>query len=225
MAADDLERVVFVSVIHTDLDSVEEARRVVKETKPDVVAVELDHERYQLLTDPQKEENIAPFAGDAAQDLMQQLAMLEKSLGEITGSNVGDEMIAAIEEGREVGAKIALVDRPMPETIRAMMQVPMDELYRLIGMLPDATKDIEEGSASELLNMLKEEGAVNDLMGQFKKEFPRLAEVLIEQRDQYVAKALKFILNDVEGKIVVVLGAGHIQGVKAALENLLQESN
>ncbi|TET08166.1 MAG: TraB family protein, partial [Candidatus Thorarchaeota archaeon] len=56
-------------------------------------------------------------------------------------------------------------------------------------------------------------------------EFPKLAEVLIEQRDQYVAKALQFILNDVEGKIVVVLGAGHIQGVKSALNQLLQESD
>lgn len=222
MVSGDIERVVFVSVIHTDLDSVKEARRVVRHTKPDVVAVELDHERYQLLTNPPEKEDTIPFSGDAAQDLMQQLAMLEKSLGEITGSDVGDEMLAAIEEGRAVEAKIALVDRPMSATIQAMMKVPMDELYRLTGMLPDATKDIEEGGASDLLAMLKEDGAVDDLMDQFRTEFPRLAEVLIEQRDQYVAKALQSILNDVEGKIVVVLGAGHIQGVKSALSQLLQ---
>ena len=222
MVAGDIERVVFVSVIHTDLESVEEARRVVRETKPDVVAVELDHERYRQLSNPPEEEPVL-FAGDAAHDLMQQLALLEKSLGEITGSDVGDEMLAAIEEGRAVEAKIALVDRPMADTIRAMMQVPMDELYRLTGLLPDATKDIEEGGAGDLLAMLKEDGAVDDLMTQFKTEFPGLADVLIGQRDQYVAKALQFLLNDVEGNIVVVLGAGHIQGVKAALTQLLHE--
>jgi pheromone shutdown protein TraB len=198
---------------------------VVRITKPDVVAVELDHERYQQLTNPPEMEDVVPFSGDAAQDLMQQLAMLEKSLGEITGSDVGDEMLAAIEEGRAVGAKIALVDRPMTATIQAMMKIPMDELYRLTGMLPDATKDIEEGGVGDLLAWLKEDGAVDDLMDQFKTEFPGLAKVLIEQRDQYVAKALQFILNDVEGKIVVVLGAGHIQGVKSALNQLLQESS
>jgi len=219
--ASDSERVVFVSVIHTDIESVDAARRVVRETKPDVVAVELDHSRYHQLTNPIEEEP-APFTGDAAQDLMQQLALLEKSLGEITGSDVGDEMLAAIEEGRAVGAKIALVDRPMTETIRAMMKVPMDELYRLTGLLPDATKDLEEGGAGDLLAMLKEEGAVDDLMEQFQTEFPGLAEVLIRQRDQFVAKALQFLLSDVEGKIVVVLGAGHIQGVKTALNELLR---
>ena len=217
------ERIVFVSVIHTDLDSVDEARRVVRETKPEVVAVELDHDRYhQLLNPPEEGEVQIPQPGDMAQDLMQQLALLEKSLGEITGSDVGDEMLAAIEEGRAIGAKIALVDRPMTATVQAMMQVPVDELYRLTGMLPDATKDIENGGASDLLAMLKEDGAVEDLMKQFRDEFPGLASVLIEQRDQYVAKALQFILNDVKGKIVAVLGAGHIQGVKAALDMLLK---
>lgn len=217
------ERIVFVSVIHTDIESVEEARRVVRETKPEVVAVELDHDRYQqLMNPPEEDEVVASGAGDMAQDLMLQLAILEKSLGEITGSDVGDEMLAAIEEGRAIGAKIALVDRPMIATVQAMMQVPVDEMYRLTGMLPDATKDIEEGGASDLLAMLKEDGAVDDLMEQFRSEFPSLANVLIEQRDQYVAKALHFILNDVEGRIVAVLGAGHIQGVKTALDQLLQ---
>ena len=44
-----LERVVFVSVIHTDADSVKHARKTVREVKPDVVAVELDRERYEQL--------------------------------------------------------------------------------------------------------------------------------------------------------------------------------
>ncbi len=217
------DRIVFVPVIHTDIESVEEARRVVRDTKPVVVAVELDHDRYQQLLNPHEEgELLSPGAGDMAQELMQQLAILEKNLGNITGSDVGDEMLAAIDEGRAIGAKIALVDRPMVATVQAMMKVPVDEMYRLTGILPDATKDIENGGASDLLAMLKEDGAVDDLMEQFTSEFPGLANVLIEQRDQYVAKALHFLLNDVEGKIVAVLGAGHIQGVKAALEKLLQ---
>ena len=218
----DSERIVFVAVIHTDVESVEKARRIVRETKPDVVAVELDHDRYhQLMNPPEEGDVVKPGPGDMAQDLMQQLAVLEKSLGDITGSDVGDEMLAAIEEGKEIGAKIALVDRPMIATVQAMAQVPVDEMYRLTGMLPDATTDIQNGGAGDLLSMLKEDGAVDDLMKQFKSEFPGLANVLIEQRDQYVAKALHFILNDVEGKIVAVLGAGHIQGVKAALEQLV----
>ena len=220
------DRVVFVAVIHTDLDSVEEARRVVREVRPTVVALELDHERYEHLSNPDahKEKDTMPLTGDTAQDLMQQFAAMEQALGGITGSNVGDEMMAAIEEGRAVGAKIALIDRPMKTTIQAMMRVPLDELYSLTKMLPDATQDIEESGETDILDMLKQDGAVDDIIEQFRSEFPGLSKVLIEERDQYLAQALHFILNDVQGKIVAVLGAGHIQGVKAALEELLTDN-
>ena len=225
MVSNQLDRVVFVAVIHTDLESVEEVRRVIREVKPAVVAVELDHERYEHLSNPssQVEMPTMPVAGDTAQDLMQQLAIMEQALGGITGSNVGDEMMAAIEEGRAINAKIALVDRPMKATVQAMMRVPLDELYGLTNMLPDATKDIEEGGAFDLLDMLKQDGAVDDILEQFRSEFPGLTKVLIEERDQFVANALHFILSDVQGKIVAVLGAGHIQGVKSVLQELLSE--
>jgi pheromone shutdown protein TraB len=59
-------------------------------------------------------------------------------------------------------------------------------------------------------------------MDQFETEFPSLFDVLVKQRDEYVANALLKILNDVQGQIVAVLGAGHIEGVKAALERLLK---
>ncbi|TFG34993.1 hypothetical protein EU527_00660 [Candidatus Thorarchaeota archaeon] len=223
----DIERIIFVAVIHTDIDSVKQVREVVKNVRPEVVAVELDKERYEQLTDSVTSREIQKepqLTGDTAHDLMLHLAALEKSLGDMTGSNVGDEMLAAIEEGKTIGAKIALVDRPIQETMKALMRVPLNELYGLINMLPDATKDIETGGANDLMDMLKEDGAIEDIIGQFTSEFPGLTEVLIHQRDQYVAKALHFILNDVEGEIVAVLGAGHIQGVKKTLEELLKEN-
>lgn len=219
-----MDRVVFVPVIHTDLESVEHVRHVVRDKRPEVVAVELDHERYKLLTSPQSdaESPVLQTTGDSAQDLMQQLAILEKSLGEMTGSNIGDEMLAAVEEGRAIGAKIALVDRPMQATIQAMMKVPLNELYGMFNSLPDAAQDIEGGGATDILEMLKKDGAISEIMKQFQTEFPGLTKVLINERDEYVAKALHFILNDTKGKIVAVLGAGHIEGVKIALEKLLE---
>jgi pheromone shutdown protein TraB len=219
-----MDRVVFVPVIHTDLESVEHVRQVVRDIRPEVVAVELDHERYKLLTSPQSdaENPVLQTTGDSAQDLMQQLAILEKSLGEMTGSNIGDEMLAAIEEGRAIDAKIALVDRPMQATVQAMMKVPLNELYGMFNSLPDAAQDIENGGATDILETLKKDGAISEIMNQFQAEFPGLTKALINERDEYVAKALHFILNDTKGKIVAVLGAGHIEGVRIALKKLLE---
>ena len=202
-------------------------RKVVKEVRPDVVAVELDRERYAQLTNPDASDSAtqAPhFTGEMTQDFMQHLATLEKTLGDMTGSNVGDEMLAAIKEGKAIGAKIALVDRPIQETMQALMKVPLNELYGLINMLPDATKDIEGEGAKGIMDMLKEDGAIENIMNQFRTEFPGLTDVLIRQRDRYVAKAIHFILNDVQGKVVAVLGAGHVAGVTEILKQMIEES-
>ncbi|MFW9921332.1 MAG: TraB domain-containing protein [Candidatus Thorarchaeota archaeon] len=219
----ELERVVFVPVIHTDVDSVENARSIVLKTAPDVVAVELDRTRYQQLLNPQTDEMIpAAATGDSIADLMNQIAGLEKSLGQMTGSMAGDEMLAAIEAGREVNAKIALIDRPIEITAQALMQVPLSEIYKLTEMIPDAANEVKEGGSGDLMDLLRDADNVDSLMIEFKKEFPMLSSVLIDQRDYYIARAIKSILSDVEGKIVVVLGSGHIEGVTKTLRALLE---
>ncbi|MDF1540635.1 MAG: TraB/GumN family protein [Candidatus Thorarchaeota archaeon] len=225
--AKEIERVVFVPVIHTDPDSVETARQTVLENRPDVVAVELDRMRYHQLTNPEQYENLEPNmeSGHSVNDLMNQIALLEKNLGQETGAKAGMEMLAAIEAGREVEAKIALVDRPIDRTAQALAQVPLDEIYRLANLIPEATEDIEDGKGGNLMDFLKEDGAVEDLLSNFRKEFPVLATVLIEQRDAFIAQAILSIMNDVAGKIVAILGAGHIEGVKAQLNSLLEKDS
>ncbi|MHA1882928.1 MAG: TraB domain-containing protein [Candidatus Thorarchaeota archaeon] len=217
------DRVVFQPVIHTDIESVEKARKIVLEIRPEVVAVELDKTRYHMLLDPDpaQEEAASIPSGDVIQNMLNQISNLERNLGSMTGSVTGTEMLVAIEAGKGVGAKIALVDRPIEATAQAMMQIPLDEIYKFTGVIPGASDDLEENDAEEIMSMLKEDGAVEDLMENFRTEFPSLARVLIDERDEYIAKALKSIMGDVKGKIVAVLGAGHIDGVKATLNRLL----
>ncbi len=223
----EIERVVFVPVIHTNPESVETARRTVMDIRPDVVAVELDRMRYHQLINPEQYENLEPdtSSGHSVNDLMNQIALLEKNLGHETGAKAGMEMMAAIEAGRKIEAKIALVDRPMDRTAQALAQVPLDEIYRLASLIPEATEGIEDGEGRSLMEFLKEDGAVDNLLSNFRKEFPVLAMVLIEQRDEYIAKAILSILNDVEGNVVAVLGAGHIEGVTCQLNALLKKDS
>ncbi len=220
----EINRVIFVPVIHTDPESVETARKTVIEVRPDVVAVELDRARFHQLSNPEEYEDQSQGAQSdfGVNDLMNQIALLEKNLGQETGARAGTEMIAAIEAGREIEAKIALIDRPIHVTAQALGQVPLDEIYRLSNLIPEANEDISDGEAGNLMDHLKEDGAVDNILSEFRKEFPVLANVLIDQRDEFIAKAIKSILDDVDGKIVVVLGAGHIEGVTQNLHKFLQ---
>ncbi|MHA1480653.1 MAG: TraB/GumN family protein [Candidatus Thorarchaeota archaeon] len=220
-----VDRIIFVPVIHTDNESVEAARKTVIDNEPDVVAVELDRTRYHQLSnpDPASAESTEIQSGNVIQDLMLQIAKMEKDLGNLTGADVGNEMLAAIEAGRSIGARIALVDRPIEATAQALSQIPLDEIYRLSGVIPGAVENLDEEEAGDIISLLKEDGAVDDLMENFRTEFPTLARVLIDERDEFIARAIKSIMNDVDGKIVVVLGAGHIDGVTATLKRLLDQ--
>ncbi|TXT57708.1 MAG: hypothetical protein BAJATHORv1_10412 [Candidatus Thorarchaeota archaeon] len=223
MSPHDLERIIFVPVIHTDKESIERARKMVREIKPDVVAVELDKDRYNQLLNQNQEADISkPVTGDPTQDMLNQIALLLKNFGQQTGAGVGQEMLAAIEEGRAHGSKIALVDRPIQATMYAISQVPLEEIYKLTYSVPETEEDIANIGVQGLLAMLKDDAKVDELLAEFRKEFPRLTEALIDQRDDYVASALHAILNDVEGKIVAVLGAGHIEGVTRILKERLR---
>ncbi|MHA1772221.1 MAG: TraB/GumN family protein [Candidatus Thorarchaeota archaeon] len=221
----DFDRVIFVPVIHTDAECVQRVRNTIREHRPDVVAVELDRQRYEIMLNPPDEQASAESVptGDMVQNLMQQFALLEKNLGDMVGSDAGAEMMAAIEEGKAIGAKTALIDRPLQVTMQALMQVPLDEIYRLAGMIPKLTDDAEGEDATEIMETLKEEEGVSEIMKQFRTEFPNISRALIDERDEYIARALKTILGDVDGKIVAVLGAGHIEGVKKRLRTLLQQ--
>ncbi len=222
--SNDLDRVVFVSVIHVDEESVNRVKQKIQEIKPDVVAVELDHERYQQLVSQDGTHVETPqSSGNVALDFMTQIAMLEQQLGDMTGSQAGAEMLAAIEAGRDIGAKIALIDRPIQDTSASLMRVPLDELYRFMGMFDEATEVLQDSPQGFIAN-LRDGKTVDSMLEEFEREFPAIYDALIHQRDQYIANALFSILNDVDGPIVAVLGAGHIEGVKKRLVKILTQS-
>ncbi len=218
----DIERLVIVPVIHTDNESTDRVRRVIREVRPEVVAVELDVDRYSHMVSAAGDVTAMPPAGgDPVTDLMWQLATLEESIGVATGAGVGNEMLAAIEEGRAVGAKVALVDRPIAETMRELeRQVSLEEVYTFLDMAASAAQELGNCDAHEVVGELKTEDGVESVLKEFREQFPGMYAVLLEGRDRYVARALRQVLGDTTGKVVAVLGAGHVAGVRRALEEM-----
>ncbi len=217
----DIDRIILVPVIHTDSESVSRVREIIKLERPEVVAVELDHQRYQDLVGGSREGDNGTPTGDGVLDLVRQLASLELSIGDATGSDVGAEMLAAIEEGRAIGARIALVDRPLSATMNALSRIPLDEIYGFLDIAAGTATSLQVEEAREMVASLKDKQTLADVMAEFRREFPSLCGVLIDDRDRYVATALLHILDDVSGRIVAVLGAGHVDGVRTHLEEQL----
>ena len=75
----------------------------------------------------------------------------------------------------------------------------------------------KEKLSVEEIEKLKEKSSVEDMMEELADYLPSVKEVLIDERDQYLATRI----FESEGKeIVAVIGAGHVRGIVEWLERL-----
>lgn len=216
------ENLKIIGTAHVSEKSVEEVKNVILETHPDTVAVELDSSRYQNLLDQRngveekKEIKIREMLkGDQLTLFIVSgfLTYLQNKIGDEVGVKPGAEMMAAVEAAEESGAKIQLIDRDIRITLkRALNQMSFWEKAKFIYSIIASFFSTDE--AIEDIETIKEGDALEEVMEYFKEMSPRAYEVLVKERDAYMAQML---LNS-EGDVVAVVGAGHREGIQKYME-------
>lgn len=220
-------RVILVGTAHVSRESVEEVRRTIAEERPDIVAVELCEPRYKVLLDKKSWEQ-TPLTklirGEQAYFFLGQsfLAMVQRSLGEELGVEPGAEMLGAIKAAGEVGAEIALVDRKIAVTLRrAWTKMSLREKFRIFKELLYGFMGVSEMSEEIDIEMLKNQDIITEMMEELGNLAPKAKEVLVDERDLYIAGKLRDIAREKPGKTIVgVVGAGHLNGL---VENLSRD--
>ncbi|MEA3199331.1 MAG: hypothetical protein QOE90_759 [Thermoplasmata archaeon] len=216
----ELPGITLVGTAHVSAESVAEVRDVVARVKPAVVAVELDENRKRAIVDKKRFEE-TPItdllrSGKSSFILAQSLlASYQRRMGAKYGVEPGAEMVAAIHAAEASGAKLALVDRDIGVTLRrAYAKMGFGERIRLawelIKSLAGAGDD-EEIDVEEIL----QEDVLTAMMGELSAMAPTVADVLIHERDAYLAAHIREAAKD--GHVVAVLGAGHLAGVEKYL--------
>lgn len=205
----------------------EESARIVEKSieaiKPEVVAVELDRERYQALKDKHKWENLDIYevirSGKGYLFLMHLLlANFQRRISESLNTTPGIEMISAIKKAKELNLRVEFVDRDIRITLkRALAEITLLEKLKLLYSLVEDFFSDEGESIEEIMEKLKEKDVLNEMLAELSKEVPSLKRVLVDERDRYIAYKLYSLKAK---RVLAVLGAGHISGIKHILENL-----
>ncbi len=222
------DNIILIGTAHISEESVNEVRQAIETYKPDIVAVELCQRRYDTITHKDKWENTpvsALIKSNNAYFMLAQtvLSSIQRRLGEKYGVAPGSEMIAAMDEAKKHNIKVALVDRDITVTLkRAWRKMGVREKFRVIWEFLKAMIGYDEEELEELdLKELMKQDIISQMMQEFSKIAPSAATVLISERDQYIAQ--KIFDESKKGKIVAVVGAGHITGIKKYLQT--QELN
>ena len=198
---------------HVSSESVELVRNQIEEWEPDLVAVELCPSRMAALTEPESldSEDLLKIIkeGRSAMILLQSaLAAQQRRMGISSGERPGAELLAAVNAAEESDIPVEMIDRDVVITLRrAWRKMGMIEKWRILNALL-WEEDEEEVSIDEVLG---DSDLLSSMMEEAREVAPRAGEVLIDERDSFLAGRIQQIRG--KGKVLAVIGAGHLSGV------------
>lgn len=218
--------VLLIGTSHVSKESKDKIIEAFSEFKPDIICIELDQNRYYALMHPEKKGKPSirqlGFTGYVFALIG---GFFQKRLGKITGMNPGEEMLLGAKLAKEHKLNLALIDQDAVLTMRNMSKkVRFREKLKIVidlfrgPFLKDFKMHID-------INKIPEDEIIMRILGLMKKRYPGFYKVLIEDRNRYMVKKIYFLMkNNSEKKILVIVGAGHVEGMKKHLKSLI-ESN
>ncbi|MEW5815918.1 MAG: TraB domain-containing protein [Spirochaetota bacterium] len=216
------KEIFLLGTAHVSKDSVLEVEKSITEIKPGRVCVEIDASRYASMTENRSWNtlNIYQVIKEKKGFLLLAnlvLSSFQRKLGAELGTMPGEEMMKAIEVATALNIPYSFADREVHVTLRrAWAKSDLWHKGKLLVMLLGAVF-VREKFSREQLEKLKQKGALEDMMEELAKYLPAVKEVLIDERDRYLATK---IFNTEENVIVAVVGAGHAPGISHWLKRL-----
>ena len=207
---------IFIGTAHVSRNSVEQVKEVIESERPDSVCIELDEQRYQTIIEGDKWKNtdIIKIIKEKKSTLLLVnliLSSFQKRIAKQFGINAGQEMIQGIESAKTTGANLVLADRNIQTTFsRIWHGVRIWGKIRLIAGIVFSIFNTEE-ITEEDLEKLKSQDMLDSILNDLTATFPDLKRPLVDERDQYLAQKIKEAPGN---KVVAVLGAAHIPGIK-----------
>lgn len=213
-------RYTLLGTAHVSKASLDAVRAAIASGSYDTVAVELDAQRLQSLTDPDalgrldlvrvlREGKTALFAANLA------LSAYQRRLAEQLGIEPGAELKAAALDAKERGLALHLVDRDVGLTFRrASASLGWWGRAKLGGgIIASLFGDEEVGG--EQIEKLKQGDLLEASFSEFASDSPALYRAVIAERDQYMATRLRESATQAGGArdVLAVVGAGHLQGL------------
>lgn len=207
--------IILVGTAHVSKESVSEVERVIEQELPDHICVEIDAARYKTLTEGQKWENLKIdqiLKRGQGFLLLANLVLtsFQRRIGAGFGITPGDEMKMAVETADRLSIPFSFADREVQVTLRrAWSQAGFFQKNKMLAVLLGSIFSREELPEEEI-EALKKKSALQDMMEELAKFLPSVKEVLIDERDRYLASN---IFRSKGKKIMAVIGAGHAAGI------------
>ena len=213
--------IILIGSAHISQASVTQVKETIEREKPDTVCIELCQSRFDAISGKNQwqEQDIFKVVKENKTALLLInliLSSFQKRLGEDVDVSPGQEMLEAFHVAKAQNAKVMMADRPIEVTLkRSWRMIPSKEKPKVFLHFFPALFNTEKVN-EEQVEQLKSQDILSEAIREFESISPTLKEVVVDERDQYLANK---ILQAQGKKVVAVIGAGHLKGVKKYLES------
>jgi len=217
-----MSKIILILTSHIASQSIMKVKEAIEKEKPDCVAVELDINRLMSFQQEGVSNlNAMKRLGITTFLVYWIMKKLQDWLGKKVGILPGSEMITAVRIARQKGIKVALIDQDINITFTKIQKMPLKEKLRLVWFLVKnltvglLLSKLGKGEKIDLSKVPPNE-IIKQAMNLLKKEFPGLYKILVTDRNIVMSNNIKHISKQFK-KIIVVIGAGHYDGMKKLL--------
>ncbi|AFA48154.1 TraB/GumN family protein [Acetobacterium woodii] len=218
------KEIILIGTAHVSKNSVDEVHETIKAEQPDSICIELDQQRYEAINQKEKWSNTdivqiikSKRAGFMFVNIL--LSNYQRKLAEQFGIESGQEMMEGMACAKEYGAELVLADRSIQITFNRIWRgCSLWEKIKVLFSIILSVVDDEE-ITEEDLESLKSDDMLTAALSEMGSAFKGVKKYLVDERDQYLAYKIK---NAPGEKVVAVLGAAHVPGIK---EELFKEQN
>ena len=216
------KRIILIATAHVSKESVELVKQVIETERPDSICIELDEDRYHSIQNPNAWEStdlVQVIKSKKVGFLVANLALgsYQRKIAKQLNTSVGGEMIQGINSAKEIGATLVLADRKVQTTfLRIWRKLSLWEKNKLIISLLFTSGDDTSVSSQDFQELLKTD-MLESVLHDIRKNYPKVGDILISERDQYLAAKIKEAPGN---KIVAVLGGAHVPGVQKEIYRL-----
>ena len=214
--------IILAGTAHISQASAEEISRLIAAERPDVVCIELDEDRLRSMQNEkawQELDIVKVLKEGKGFMLLANLALssFQKRMGDDVGTKPGAEMKSALDAAASSGIPAVMVDRPIQATFaRAWGKNSFCGKAKLLSALLSGVFSNEEITPEEV-ESLKDKSVMDSMMEEFAEYLPAVKEVLIDERDRYLASK---IWEAGGKKAIAVLGAGHLNGTESYIKKI-----
>jgi pheromone shutdown-related protein TraB len=224
------KKVILIGTAHISKKSKQLVKETIEKEKPDIVGIELDINRLRSIMSKEKKKEIQfkdVFKAKKPVLFMVYYVLhkFQKGIASKFDTTPGEEMIQGVLSAKENDCKLILLDRDAEFTLEKLIKnlTFKDKMRLLFGGFSIKKELGKDFDINVLLKSVDDEESnkkVNKILNIFMKKHKTLKRIMIDERDQFMAFGIRETLKNPEiNSMVVVVGAGHIEGLSKEIFN------